>query len=121
WRQWPDPGLAHRDRTGVVEAPCAAPLPEMQQALGTCAGDHRVCGMDVRGHCDHALRTGQPLARFLACRRRPGVLLGCGLGLDAPAKRVHDRRIRHMSTWKDRLKYGLPRLAVILHDLVMVW
>ena len=26
-----------------------------------------------------------------------------------------------MSTWKDRLKYRLPRLAVILHDLVMVW
>ena len=26
-----------------------------------------------------------------------------------------------MSTWKDRLKYRLPRLAVELHDLVMVW
>ena len=26
-----------------------------------------------------------------------------------------------MSTWKDRLKYRLPRLAVVLHDLVMVW
>ncbi|MEO6155197.1 MAG: polysaccharide biosynthesis protein, partial [Thermomonas sp.] len=26
-----------------------------------------------------------------------------------------------MSTWKERFKYGLPRLAVILHDLVMVW
>ena len=26
-----------------------------------------------------------------------------------------------MSTWKERFKYGLPRLAVIVHDLVMVW
>ncbi|GAB1407394.1 nucleoside-diphosphate sugar epimerase/dehydratase [Thermomonas brevis] len=26
-----------------------------------------------------------------------------------------------MTAWKDRLKYKLPRLAVILHDLVMVW
>ncbi|GHB94613.1 polysaccharide biosynthesis protein [Thermomonas carbonis] len=26
-----------------------------------------------------------------------------------------------MSTWKDRLKHRLPRLAVILHDLFMVW
>ncbi|MFT4179199.1 MAG: nucleoside-diphosphate sugar epimerase/dehydratase [Thermomonas sp.] len=26
-----------------------------------------------------------------------------------------------MSTWKDRLKYRLPRMAVVLHDLVMVW
>lgn len=26
-----------------------------------------------------------------------------------------------MSTWKDRLKYRLPRLAVATHDLAMVW
>ena len=26
-----------------------------------------------------------------------------------------------MTTWKDRFKYGLPRLAVIAHDLAMVW
>ncbi len=26
-----------------------------------------------------------------------------------------------MTTWKDRYKYGLPRLAVIAHDLAMVW
>ncbi|MEO6170134.1 MAG: nucleoside-diphosphate sugar epimerase/dehydratase, partial [Lysobacter sp.] len=26
-----------------------------------------------------------------------------------------------MSTWKERFKYGLPRMAVILHDLTMVW
>ena len=26
-----------------------------------------------------------------------------------------------MSTWKDRFQYGLPRLAVIVHDLAMVW
>ena len=26
-----------------------------------------------------------------------------------------------MMTWRDRFKYGLPRLAVIVHDLAMVW
>ncbi len=26
-----------------------------------------------------------------------------------------------MTVWKDRLRYKLPRIAVILHDLVMVW
>jgi FlaA1/EpsC-like NDP-sugar epimerase len=26
-----------------------------------------------------------------------------------------------MTTWRDRFKYGLPRLAVMLHDLAMVW
>ena len=26
-----------------------------------------------------------------------------------------------MTTWKDRWKYGLPRLTVALHDLAMVW
>ncbi len=26
-----------------------------------------------------------------------------------------------MTTWKDRFKYVLPRLAVVLHDLAMVW
>lgn len=26
-----------------------------------------------------------------------------------------------MSVWRDRLKIGLPRLAVVLHDLAMVW
>ena len=26
-----------------------------------------------------------------------------------------------MTGWKDRLKYRLPRIAVVLHDLVMVW
>jgi FlaA1/EpsC-like NDP-sugar epimerase len=26
-----------------------------------------------------------------------------------------------MSTWNERLKYGLPRMAVVLHDLAMVW
>lgn len=26
-----------------------------------------------------------------------------------------------MSAWKDRFAYGLPRLAVVLHDLAMVW
>ncbi len=26
-----------------------------------------------------------------------------------------------MSTWSDRFKYGLPRLAVVVHDLAMVW
>ena len=26
-----------------------------------------------------------------------------------------------MTTWKDRFKFGLPRLAVAGHDLAMVW
>lgn len=26
-----------------------------------------------------------------------------------------------MTSWRDRFKYGLPRLAVMLHDLAMVW
>ena len=26
-----------------------------------------------------------------------------------------------MMTWRDRFKYGVPRLAVIVHDLAMVW
>ena len=26
-----------------------------------------------------------------------------------------------MSTWKDVLNYRLPRLAVVVHDLLMVW
>ena len=26
-----------------------------------------------------------------------------------------------MTTWRDRFKYGLPRLAVMAHDLAMVW
>ena len=26
-----------------------------------------------------------------------------------------------MTTWRDRFKYGLPRLAVMLHDLAMVY
>ena len=26
-----------------------------------------------------------------------------------------------MSHWKDQISIGLPRLAIILHDLLMVW
>lgn len=26
-----------------------------------------------------------------------------------------------MNTWKERFKFGLPRMAVVLHDLAMVW
>src|SRR5690606_37184214 len=113
---------------GVVAAARAACLPGLGADAWLARGGHarlrRCCGIGLAVDGRDALSRSSPSLGILrggdACGRcRVDEAAGTSLGGSARVGQIRNRL--NLLNWKDRASMTVPRLAIVAHDVAMVW